>query len=98
MRAMSAFVMRSATPLSKDENYFEYSYLRERFQALYEFARRMSRRKLMAARPYLQDDGSPLEPELLAQLVLQVPLVGEVQIHLVVEGDHEGRRGHADLG
>ena len=42
--------------------------------------------------------GRPLEPERLPELVLQVALVGEVQVHGVVEGEDEGRRGDPDLG
>ena len=44
------------------------------------------------ARAHLYDDRGAFEVEGLAELVLEVPAVGKVQVHRVVEGQRVGRR------
>ena len=46
---------------------------------------------------HLQSDRGSLEPEGLADSVLEVAPVGEVEVHGVVDGDGESGRGDADL-
>src|SRR5262249_51736813 len=50
-----------------------------------------------ASGPHLEHDRAPLEPELSADLVLQVALVGEMEVHGLVDGDGEGGRRDPDL-
>jgi len=49
-------------------------------------------------RAHRQHERRTLEVDLLPQLVLQIALVGEVQIDVVVEREHDGGGRHADLG
>src|SRR6266568_7346922 len=52
----------------------------------------------MAATAHLEHDRRAAEAELPPQLVLQVALVREMEIHWMVDREHEGRRVDADLG
>src|SRR5262245_2228454 len=60
-------------------------------------------RKTLALRPlvrtgaYLQADRCALEAEFLTYLILQIALIGKMQVHGMVEGDEEGGRCRAHL-
>src|SRR5450432_4227518 len=51
----------------------------------------------MRARAHLDDDGRAVQLEQLAKLVLEVALVGKMQVYRMVEGQRERRRRDADL-